>query len=84
MVLVLYTSSNIPDCPYCDEARTWLNDNKVNFVEVDVADNQRLKDKIYEKTKSKSVPVVNIDGSYFRGWFTQKELKELLKLLKKN
>ncbi len=84
MVLVLYTSSNIPDCPYCDEARTWLNDNKVNFVEVDVANNQKLKDKIYEKTKSKSVPVVNIDGSYFRGWFTKKELEELLKLLKKN
>ena len=84
VVLILYTSTNIPNCPYCDEARKWLVENKINYIEIDIANNKKLQKKIYQKKKSKNVPVVNIDGSYFRGWFKKSELKEIKEILEKD
>ena len=45
---------------------------------------EKLQKKIYQKTESKNVPVVNIDGSYFRGWFNKSELKQIKEILKKD
>lgn len=83
MVLVLYT---IPKCPYCKEAKTWLKDNGVNYMEIRVFENKSLEEKLYKKTNSDKLtyPVMNISGNYFNGWFNQEQLKKFKDLLKIN
>ena len=44
MVLVLYT---IPKCPYCKEAKTWLKNNGVNFMEVRVFENKKSQEHMF-------------------------------------
>ena len=83
MVLVLYT---IPKCPYCKEAKTWLRNNGVNFMEVRVFENKKLEKKLYKKTNSDKLtyPIMNISGNYFNGWLNEQQLKKFKNLLKIN
>ena len=83
MVLVLYT---IPKCPYCKQAKTWLEEQGVNYMEVRVFDNQKLEEKLYKKTKSDKLtyPIMNISGKYLNGWLNEHQLKKFKNLLKIN
>ena len=53
-----------PTCPYCHKAKDFLNEKKVEFDDIDVAENQ-------------GVPVLDIDGKIIVG-FDQEALEEAL------
>lgn len=52
--VVLYV---VPGCPLCADARTWLRDNKIDFVEKDVASDYSALRRMYRLTRQGLVPV---------------------------
>jgi len=58
-------------------AKKYFNDNKVAFVEHDVAQDEQARDEMIKKTGQMGVPVIEIDGQIVIG-FDQQELKKLL------
>ena len=49
----------VPDCPQCDEVRQWLRDNRVKFIERDVASDFGSLREMYTLTGQSLVPVVS-------------------------
>ncbi len=49
----------VPDCPLCDEVRQWLKDNRVKFIERDVAGDFGSLREMYKLTGQSLVPVVS-------------------------
>lgn len=67
-----------PTCPYCIEVKKYLKDEKkVEFIDVDVATDQKAAEEMVEKTGQMGVPVVEIDGKYVIG-FDKEKIDELI------
>jgi glutaredoxin len=58
-------------------AKKYFTDNKVEFTEHDVAQDEKARDEMVKKTGQMGVPVIDIDGQLIIG-FDQLELKKLL------
>jgi glutaredoxin 3 len=52
----------VPDCPLCAQARDWLNGRGIRYVECDVANNFGSLRRMYELTRQRLVPVVEVNG----------------------
>lgn len=52
----------VPGCPLCDDARSWLGQHGVNYVERDVARNFGALRAMYELTRQRLVPVFAANG----------------------
>jgi glutaredoxin len=57
--VVLYV---VPGCPLCAEARSWLIDRQVDFVERDVANDYSALRRMYKLTRQGLVPVIESNG----------------------
>jgi glutaredoxin-like YruB-family protein len=68
-----------PTCPYCKMAKQFLTENKVEFVDVDVASNQNAAQEMISKSGQMGVPVLDIDGQVVVG-FDKGRIKQLLGL----
>jgi len=68
-----------PTCPYCTLAKRFLEENKVKFTEVDVAQDRKAGEYIVQKTGQMGVPVIEVDGQFIIG-FDKEALKKALKL----
>jgi len=68
-----------PTCPYCVIAKDFLKKNKIDFQDVNVAENQGAAHEMIEKSGQMGVPVLDIDGQIVVG-FDKEKLKKLLKL----
>ncbi len=66
-----------PTCPYCHKAKDFLNEKKVEFDDIDVAENQEAAKEMIEKSGQMGVPVLDIDGKIIVG-FDQEALEEAL------
>jgi len=53
----LVTLYVVPDCPLCARARRWLTENRIIFIERDVAQNFGALRAMYRLTKQRLVPV---------------------------
>lgn len=58
----LVTLYVVPDCPLCARARRWLTENRIIFIERDVAQNFGALRAMYELTKQRLVPVFEAKG----------------------
>ena len=76
--VTVYTS---PTCAYCHMLRQYLQDNEVEFEEIDVMQNQEAARQMVEETGQMGVPVTNIDGTYIIG-FAKDSIAEKLGLSK--
>tara|TARA_B100001971_G_C17665781_1_gene275053 strand:- start:223 stop:453 length:231 start_codon:yes stop_codon:yes gene_type:complete len=65
-------------CPWCIKVKEFLKTNKVSFIEKDVSNEKNAKE-MFEKSKQRSVPVIDIDGEIIVG-FDESKLKKVLKL----
>ncbi len=75
-VVKVYTT---PTCPYCTMAKTFLLENGVEFVEVDVASDRAAAVEMINKSGQMGVPVLEINGEIIVG-FDRDAIKKALKL----
>ena len=68
-----------PTCPYCDMAKNFLKENKVEFSEFDVSIDQENAQEMIRKSGQTGVPVLDIDGTIIVG-FDVDRIKAALKL----
>jgi glutaredoxin len=57
--IVLYV---VPDCPLCAQARAWLREHNVKYVERDVKNDFGALRAMYQMTRQRFVPVFQANG----------------------
>jgi len=68
-----------PSCPFCIKAKEFLKANKVEYEDLNVAEDNKARDEMIEKSEQMSVPVIEINGEIVIG-FDEEKLRKLLKL----
>ena len=68
-----------PTCPYCIMVKDFLKENKIEFENINVAEDQKAAEEMVKKTGQMGVPVVMVDDIVIVG-FNQEELKKALNL----
>ncbi len=64
-------------CPYCVTLKQFLNDNKIEFEDLDVSENEEARKEMIEKTGQMGVPVIQIDDEIVVG-FNKPKILQLL------
>ena len=68
---------SIPDCPWCQKVKKYLELQQVEFQEVNIESDLDGRKDLLALTKQLSVPVTSIDGRLIVG-FEREELDEAL------
>ena len=74
MNVKIYTT---PTCGYCHQAKQYLNEKGVNFVEYDVSRDSTAANEMVKLSGQMGVPVIVVDGSIIVG-FNRPRLEQLL------
>lgn len=72
--VVVYSTST---CPYCNMAKEFLKEHKIDFKEVDVGVDQEAAKALVEKTGQMGVPVIEIEGKFIIGFDKEKVMEAL-------
>lgn len=72
--VTIYTT---PTCAYCRQAKRYLAEKGVHYVEVDVSADQAAAEDLVRRTGQFGVPVIDIDGTLVVG-FERRRLEKLL------
>lgn len=72
--VIMYTT---PTCGYCKVAKSFFEENEVEFEEKDVVTDQVAREEMVTKSNQMGVPVIDIDGNIVVG-FDQARLTQLL------
>ena len=75
MTLKLYIR---PDCHYCHKARDWLKKNKIEFTELDIAEEDEFREEMVRISGQLAVPVFELKEKFLVG-FNKKELEKFVK-----
>jgi glutaredoxin len=67
MSIVMYVK---PDCPYCQRARDYYNENNISFIEYDAQnDKERQREMLAFTSGDPTVPAIVENGEYVQsGW----------------
>ncbi len=65
-------------CPYCTMEKDFLKQNKIEFEDVDVSDDQKAANEMVKKSGQMGVPVTEIDGKTIIVGFDKEKLKKIL------
>jgi glutaredoxin 3 len=68
-----------PTCPYCNMAKDFLKENKIDFENIDVSKDREKAEEMIEKSGQMGVPVLDINGTIIIG-FDKEKIKKALKL----
>ena len=74
--IIVYTSKM---CHPCKDLKVFLNENNIEYEEVDIHENAHGREALARKTGSFSTPVVDIDGKLILG-FSKIQIKKALGL----
>lgn len=66
-----------PICPYCDMAKDFLNEHNIKFEEINVAEDEKGREEMIEKSCQLGVPVIDINGKIIVGFNKEAIKKEL-------
>jgi len=66
-----------PFCPYCYTLKEFLKEKGITFEEIDVSQDEKLKEELIKKTGKIEVPVIEIDGQIIAG-FDKEKICQLL------
>lgn len=72
----MYTT---PTCVYCKMTKEFFAKNNVQFEEVNVAEDDKALDEMYQKSHQMGVPVIDVNGEIFIG-FDKKGLARALSI----
>ncbi|MBS3139821.1 glutathione S-transferase N-terminal domain-containing protein [Candidatus Woesearchaeota archaeon] len=75
MPVKIYTT---PTCPWCHKAKEWLKQNKIKYIEKNVAADEQARKEMIKKSGQMGVPVLEIKGKIIVG-FDRKEIQNALK-----
>ena len=64
-------------CPHCIVLKQFLNDNKIEFEDLDVTENKEAGKEMIEKSGQMGVPVIEINNEIVVG-FNKEKILELL------
>lgn len=73
-IVKIYTT---PTCVYCKMTKEFFKKNNVQYEEYNVAEDEKARDEMVERSHQMGVPVIDIDGEIFVG-FDQQALKKAL------
>lgn len=62
------TVYSTPTCPYCNMAKKYFEEKKVNFHDFDVSMDAGARRAMVEKSGQMGVPVIDIDGTVIVGF----------------
>ena len=71
----IYSTST---CPYCEMAKEYFKKNNVVYEDYDVAEDEKAREEMIQKSKQMGVPVIDIDGKIIIG-FNKPEIDKALK-----
>jgi len=71
------TIYSTPTCPYCELAKNYLKDHKIEFESIDVSNDQDAAKKMIDKSGQMGVPQIEIDGEIIVG-FDKEEIDKKL------
>jgi glutaredoxin 3 len=74
-MLILYTKNG---CPWCDEVRDFLMENKIHFEEREVRLNEEYFKEMMDKSGQTKAPTIDLDGEIFSD-LGKEEVEEILK-----
>lgn len=57
-----------PTCHYCDEAKKYFKENKIDYTEYNVKEDITRRNEAIELSGKIGVPVININGKIMAGW----------------
>ncbi len=63
--VILYST---PSCQYCKMARKFLRDKGIDFIEYNVAEDEKAREELEKKSHQLGVPVIDINGHIFVGF----------------
>lgn len=66
-----------PSCPYCVTLKTFLDENNVQYEHINVAEDEKAREEMIEKSGQMGVPVIEIDGEMVVGFDRDKIVKLL-------
>jgi glutaredoxin 3 len=67
-----------PTCPWCHRAKEFLEENKIEFEDINVAEDQKAAEEMVEKSGQRGVPVLDVNGEIIVG-FDPDAIKAALK-----
>lgn len=68
-----------PTCPWCTKAKEFLTENKVKFENINVAEDEKARNDMVERSGQMGVPVIEIGKEMIVG-FDESKIKKILKL----
>ncbi len=66
-----------PTCVYCKMAKDFFHKNQVQYEEYNVAEDEKAREEMVNKSRQLGVPVIDVDGQIIVG-FDKKTLAGLL------
>lgn len=66
-----------PVCPYCYTLKEFLKEKGIEFEEIDVCEDEKLKEELIKKSGQMGVPVIEINGEVVVGFDREKIVKLL-------
>ena len=66
-----------PSCPYCTTLKAFLDERKLKYEDINVAMDDKARERMIEKSGQMGVPVIEINGEFVVG-FDVNKIKELL------
>jgi len=69
----------VPTCPWCNKTKAFLKEHNIEFQDFNVAEDEKARKEMVDKSGHMGVPVIDIDGTIITG-FDQPRLTEALKL----
>ncbi len=66
-------------CPYCVTLKEYLKEHNIEFEDIDVSQDDKVRDEMVKKSGQMGVPVADINGEIVVG-FDREKIKQLLKI----
>ena len=68
-----------PTCPYCKMTKKFLEESKIEYKDLNVADDEAAREEMISRSGQMGVPVIDVGGELIVG-FDRSQLKEKLNL----
>ncbi len=74
--VIIYST---PTCIYCKMAKDFFDKHDIKYEEIDVAEDEKAREEMMNKSHQMGVPVIDIEGEIFVG-FNRADIEKALGL----